>query len=33
MKVHQKSSAKKVTHPSTIPIYGGLTSKFSWDLG
>ena len=32
-RVHQKSSARKVTHLSTISILGGSISKFPWDLG
>ena len=29
--MHWKSSARKVTHPITIPILGNITSMFSWD--
>jgi hypothetical protein len=27
-----KSSVRKVNHPSTIPVLGGLTLMFPWDL-
>ena len=30
-RVHQKSGARKVTHPSTDPALCGLTSEFPWD--
>ena len=29
--MHWKSSARKVTHPITIPILGNITSIFIWD--
>ena len=32
-RVQWKSSARKVTHPSTFLALGGLTSEFPWDLG
>ena len=32
-RVHCKSSARKVTHTSTIPALGGLTAKFPRDPG
>ena len=30
-RMHSKSSARKVTHPSTIPTLGSLTSEFPRD--
>ena len=30
-RTHWKSSARKVSHPSTIPALGGLTLEFLWD--
>ena len=32
-RVHQKSSAKQVTHPSTVPGLGSLILEFPWDPG
>ena len=32
-RVHQKSSDRKVTHPSTILALGGLIAEFPWDPG
>ena len=32
-RVHQKSSARKVTCPSIVLALGGLTLEFPWDLG
>ena len=32
-RVHHTSSARKVTHPSTILALGNLTLEFPWDLG
>ena len=32
-RVHQKASAWKLTHRSTTPALGRLTSEFPWDLG
>ena len=30
-RVHQKSSARKVTHPGTNPALSGLASEVPWD--
>ena len=30
-RVHQKSSARKVTHPGTNPALGGLALEVLWD--
>ena len=30
-RVHRKSSARKVTYPSIIPVWSGLTLEFPWD--
>ena len=31
-RLHRKSSARKVTYPSTSPALSGFTSEFPWDL-
>ena len=30
-RVHQDLSARKVTHPSTIPAFSALSLEFPWD--